>query len=267
MKACFLQLGRAGDVLNILPLAWRDYTTTGQRPLVMVNEAYSPLFDGCGYVDCLPVTNKFEDIAGAWPKAEAAAKEHGAKLVCTQIYGENLATAETCSSFMRESWAQVPNSPAWGTLPLIFDKRDRVRERAVSRNLLQNATGKPYIVLCLSGTSSPFPGNRELKLFLRRKLEKDFDLVDVSAFIAPRFYDLLGVMEGAHCIVSVDTGLLHLAHACPKVPVVAFITRQPSPWHGSPWRPSHVARFFYDEMPERFGDVAEAVRFSNAKTI
>jgi hypothetical protein len=262
MKRVLLQLGRAGDILNVLPLCWHSYTATAQRSLVMVSQPYASLFDGVGYADVLPVPNKFEDIIGAYPKAEAAAKEHGARLVCTQIYGEGLATAETCSSFMRESWAQVPNSPAWGSLPLIFDKRDRNRERAVSRNLLQNATGKPYIVLCLSGTSSPFRGNRELKLFLRQKLEKDFDFVDVSAFIAPRFYDLLGVMEGAHCIVSVDTGLLHLAHACPKVPVVAFITRQPSPWHGSPWRPQHVARFFYDEAPECSPAIAHAIRFA-----
>lgn len=262
MKRIYFQAGRCGDILNILPLCWHDYTTTHERPLVMVSEPYAPLLDGIGYADVLTVPNKFEDVAGAWPKAEAAAKEHNARLVCTQIYGETLATAETCSSFARESWAQVPNSPPWGTLPLIFDKRNRQRERAVRTNLLQNATGKPYIVLCLSGTSSPFGGNRELKLFLRRKLEKDFDFVDVSAFIAPRFYDLLGVMEGAHCIVTVDTGLLHLAHACPKVPVVAFITRQPSPWHGSPWRPQHVARFFYDEVPECSQAVAVAVRFA-----
>lgn len=258
-----LQLGRIGDVLNVCPLLWRDYTANnGVRSMIMVSEKFASVLEGISYAEVLTVDNKFEDIVGAYPKAEAAAKEHGARLVCTQIYGENLATAETCSSFMRESWAQVPDAPAWGTLPLIFDRRDAKKEAAVARNLRQNSTGKPYVVVCLSGTSSPFGGNRELMLFLRRKLGQEFDFVDVSAFIAPRFFDLLGVLEGAHCIVSVDTGLLHLAHACPKVPVVAFITRQPSPWHGSPWRPQHVARFFYDEMPERFRDVAEAVRFS-----
>jgi hypothetical protein len=260
MKTLYLMLGRAGDILNILPLCWRDYTASGERSLVMVNEKFAPLMDGVGYADAIPVTEKFEDILGVWPKAEAAAKDHRARLVCTQIYGDNLATAETCSSFMRESWAQVPGAPAWGTLPLIFDKRDRKREAAVTRNLLQNTAGKPYVVCCTSGTSSPFGGNRELMLALRKALGKEFAFVDVSAFIAHRFFDLLGVMECAHCILSVDSGLLHLAHACPKVPVVAFITRTPSPWHGSPWRPSHVARFFYDEMPERTGDVIEAVK-------
>jgi hypothetical protein len=259
MKTVYLQGGRCGDILNVIPLCWRDHEA-GFRSLVMVNEAYAPIFDGIGYADVIPFAEKFEDVIGVWPKAEAAAKEHGARLVCTQIYGDKMATAETCSSFMRESWAQVPGAPAWGTLPLIFDKRDRKREAVVGRILLQNSTGKPYVVCCTSGTSSPFPGNRELMRELRRKLGKEFDFVDVSAFIAHRFYDLLGVMEGAHCILSVDSGLLHLAHACPKVPVVAFITRTPSPWHGSPWRPSHVARLYYDEMPERTGDVIEAVK-------
>lgn len=262
MKTVYLQLGRGGDVLNILPLCWRDYTTTGERSLVMVSEPYASLFDGIGYAQCLPVSNKFEDISGAWPLAEKAAQEHGARLVCSQIYGDGIATAETCSSFMRESWAQVPNAPAWGSLPLIFDRRDKAREQAVTRMLRRNGTGKPYVVLALDGKSSPFGHSRELVRHLTRALGKDFDLVNVSGFLAPRMFDLLGLLEGAHCLVTVDTGILHLAHAVPSLPVVAFITREPSLWHGSPWRPSHVARFFYDEMPECIGAVEEAVKNS-----
>jgi hypothetical protein len=263
VKTALLQLGRGGDVLNCVPLLWRDHQQTGERSTVIVSEPYASLFDGISYAECVTVPNKFSDIAGAWPKAEEIAKERGARLICTQIYGDTLICAEECSSFMRESWARVPNSPPWGSLPLVFDRRDAKREAMVRGNLLQNARpGKPYIVICLSGTSSPFAHNRTLANLLRRELRADFDVVDVSAFIAPRFFDLLGVMEGAHCIVTIDTGLLHLAHACPQVPVVALITREPSAWHGSPWRPSHVARFYYDEMPEGFGDVVRAVRLS-----
>ncbi len=260
MSTVYLQLGRGGDVLNILPLCWRDYTATGKRPAVVVSQPYASIFDGTGYVDCIPVSNRFEDVLGAWPLAEKAAKERNARLVCTQIYGEGLATAETCSSFMRESWAQCPGAPAWGSLPLIFDRRNKAREQWVRKILLQNSTGKPYVVLALDGKSSPFGHSRDLVRMLTRTLGRDFDFVNVSAFLAPRFFDVLGVLEGAHCLVAVDSGILHLAHAVPTLPVVAFITREPTKWHGSPWRPQHVARFYYDEMPDRMRDVAEAVR-------
>lgn len=199
----YLQLGRLGDVLNILPLCWRDYCETGERPLVMVSEPYASLFDGIGYAECVAVPNKFEDVTGAWPIAEKVAAERGARLVCPQIYGDNLATAETCSSFMRESWAQVPNAPAWGTLPLMFDRRDKAREKVVADLLRRNGRGKPYVVLALDGKSSPFVHSRELRRHLARTIGKDFDVVDISAFVAHRIYDLLALLEGAHCLVSV----------------------------------------------------------------
>lgn len=260
MKTCYLQLGRAGDLLNILPLCWRDHQANGERSAIVVSEPYASILEGVSYAEVVTVPNRFEDVQGACGAAEKAAQERNARLVCTQIYGATLISAENCSSFMRESWAQVPDAPAWGSLPLVFDRRDAKREASVKRILLQNSTGKPYVVLGLDGTSSPFGQGQELKRHLRRELGKEFDFVDVSAFIAHRFYDLLGVMEGAHCIVTIDSGLLHLAHACPQVPVIALITRQPTAWHGSPWRPQQVARFYYDEFPDRIPDVLEAVK-------
>ncbi len=262
-KRCFLILGRAGDVLNILPLCRRDFGETGERPLLVVAEAFASLLEGVNYVECFPFAGKFEDVAGAYRFAENIAAKRGAQVVCAQIYGERLACAETCSSFMRESWAQVPGAPAWGTLPLEFDNRDHDREAAVKAQLLARSGGKPYVLIALNGTSSPFAPAGELARYLRGKLGGDFDFVDISGFIAPRFFDLLATFAGAHCLVTIDAGPLHLAHATPNLPVVAFITREPSLWHGSAWRPAHVGRFFYDEAPGCFAAVAHAV--ANAK--
>ncbi len=44
-----------------------------------------------------------------------------------------------------------------------------------------------------------------------------------------------------------------------SLPVVAFVTREPSAWHGSPWRPQHVARAYYDEAPQCFPSVTKAL--------
>lgn len=255
-RRLYLQLGRAGDILNVLPLCLRDWNETGEKPWLMVAADFANLLDGVTYVERVLWNGAFEDVAGAFAKAEELAGALDMALVCTQIYGNQFATAETCSSFTRQSWAQVPGSPPWGSLPLEFDRRDIPRERGVMNNLLQRGTGKPYIVLALSGTSSPFPHGPDLNRYLRNKLGKEFDFVDVSGFVAPRFYDLLTLLEHAHALVTVDSGLLHLAHAVPSLPVVALITREPSLWHGSAWRPQHVARFFYDEAPECFQRLA-----------
>lgn len=258
-------LGRAGDILNALPLMKRDFGATGERPLLMVQESFASLLEGVNYVETFPWCGRFEDVAGAYREAERIASLRGAQVVCPQIYGEGLACAESCSSFMRESWAQVPGAPAWGTLPLVFDNRDHDREAAVKAQLLARSGGKPYVLLALNGTSSPFAPAHELTRFLRHELGGEFDFIDVSAFMAPRFFDLLGVFAGAHALVTIDAGPLHLAHATPDLPVIAFITREPSLWHGSPWRPAHVGRFFYDEAPGCFPAVAGAVLHARAR--
>src|SRR5258707_5981078 len=56
----------------------------------------------------------------------------------------------------------MQDSPAWGTLPLVFDRRDVTREAAVKEQLLARSGGKPYVLLALSGTSSPFAPAHEL---------------------------------------------------------------------------------------------------------
>jgi hypothetical protein len=77
---------------------------------------------------------------------------------------------------------------------------------------------------------------------------------------AERFYDLIGLMEKAVCLVTVDSGPLHLAQAVPTLPVIALITDQISRWHGSPARPNHVLRIRYSEFEARKGEIVPMIR-------
>jgi hypothetical protein len=257
----YVQLGRAGDILNILPLCRRDYLTSGVKPQLMVCREYLSMLEGCSYVEGIGWNGLFEDVARASMIAGIEAHNSGREMVCTQIYGHNFASAQVCWSFMRESWACVPDAPPWGSLPLVFDQRDLDREESVKTQLLRQCKfpGRPYIVLAIEGTSSPFPHGQELKKELRSNADAiGTNIVDVSGFLAPHFFDLLGLLEGAEGLVTIDSGLLHLAHAVPTLPVVALITREPDLWHGSPWRPQQAYRFFYDQFPEILPDVVEA---------
>lgn len=249
----YLQLGRAGDILNILPLLREDFVRNqGIKPHLMVGSRYVAILDGCSYL--IPhayAGTGFEDVNGAFNEAAAIAKANDLDLVPTQIYGSNIGTAQLSTSFMRDSWRKAPGAPPWGSLPLIFDRRDPTREQGVI-NQLRRKAALPYIVTSLSGESSPFPMAAEFLRYLRAQTQGEFEIIDVSGFTAPRFYDLLQLLEEAHALITIDSGVLHLAAAVPKLPVIAFITREPSEWHGSPWRPQHVRRFFYDEAPECF---------------
>lgn len=254
----FLQLGRAGDILNVFPLLKRDADQFGEPCPIMITAPYLRLFEGVSYAEPVVFEGDFEDVAKASIEAGKLAGALGRDLVCTQIYGRKFWVPLTCWSFMRQSWAQCPDAPAWGSLPLEFDRRDPQREEDIFQQLRRGKDG-PYAICALSGTSSPFEHSLAVLEGIRGA---GIDVVDVSGFLCDRFQDILGLLERATVIVAVDSGVLHLAHAVPSVPVVALITRDPSKWHGSAWRPQHKARFFYDEMPEKLGELIQAVRFS-----
>lgn len=249
-RRMFFQLGRAGDILNILPLLKREFDETGERPLVYTRRRFERIFEGVSYAETIVTDGPFEDIIPALVKAEKLADELGVELVCTQIYGKDYVGSSRCSSFLNESWNRLPGSPPWGTLPLVFDRRDPSREVAIVEHLRREPE-KKYVVAALSGNSSPFEQGPALRRALAGWAKQlCFEVIDVSGFVADRFFDLIGLLEGAACIISVDTGVLHLA-AATKTPVVAIITREPSMWHGTSWRPEHAVRVFYDEIGDR----------------
>lgn len=243
-RTLFLQLGRAGDIFNSLPLAEQHFRATGEKPLYMAAKAFVPLLDGVSYVQPVPYDGPFEEFILAMFEAR--------KLTTTirvgQIYGKGLHNRETCTSFARESWASANATVPWGSLPLTIDLRDADREEDLRRRCNLDPS-KKLVLLALDGISSPFQHGRLVREHLERELPGEFQVLDMTPVKVHRLYDLLGLYERAHCLVTVDTGTLHLAHATPDLPVVSLINPYPSEWHASPWRPAHVARLFYGEVP------------------
>ena len=251
-RKLFLQLGRVGDILNVLPLAWKHWQDTGQKPLFMVAAEFAHVLEAVTYVEPVIFNGLFEDIM----KAAYEARGITTDIAFCQIYGRGLINPQKCTSFARESWAQGGAKFPWGTLPLVLDNRNAEREDALCKAVLGDSDRRPVVLLALEGKSSPFPFRVLLAQKLPRILEAEgFRVIDISKLRAERFTDLLGLFEKAHCLVAIDTGHQHLAAAC-NVPVVSLVTRDPARWHGSPWRPEHVARYYYDEFPEAVWSVA-----------
>lgn len=243
-RKIFIQLGRAGDILNVLPLAALEYRKTGCKPWFMVAADYASLLDGVSYVERVVFEGPFEDVIFALLQARRMTDN----ICLTQIYGRGIVNGQLCFSFARESWWAAGARVPWGSLPLTIDRRSRDREALLRVDVLGSNVGKKIILVATGGTSSPFPYGPMILAKLRASAPPDTAVIDLGPVKAPRFFDLLGLFDRAAVLVTVDTGHLHLAHAS-AVPVVALVTRDPSPWHGSPWRPNHVARFFYDEFP------------------
>ncbi len=255
----FVQLGRYGDILNILPLVKKYRDDSGQQPALMVAQDYAGLLDGVSYCDRLVYEGEFTSLS----KALFKARLHSSDVVSSQIYGDICADPPKSDSFAIDSWLKAGANVPCGTLPLIIDKRDSTAERL----LLEKYTTKdtPFVLVALDGISSPFPFNKMAWTFIEHSLGRDFDLIDLCKIRAERFHDLLGLIDRAHCVITIDTGILHLC-AASETPVISLITRSPSPWHGSPWRPNHVGRFYYDEFPQAFPELVERARHAHEAT-
>lgn len=248
----FVELGRAGDILNVFPLAKREFDRTGIRPRIMIAAPFADLLEGISYATPLVWPGVFDDIG---PAAWTAKQQPGEVVIC-QIYGHNWVIPRRCTSFLRESWALARADVPWGSLPLVFDRRNARRERAVVRDLI-GASRKKIVLVSARGFSAPFPGaDICVPALLEVQLGPKFKVVDLSHFRAPRMFDLLGVYDRAHCLLSIDTGTKHLAPAS-DVPVISLVDSER--WPASAWRPREVARFLYREFPARALDIVQAV--------
>lgn len=249
MNTAFITLGRNGDMLNTLPLLYYTYQL-GARPTIITTTPYLSLVDGVSYADAVPYAGYYGDTQGA----KAFARRLGFNnVILAQCYGE--AFTKERDSFASEAWRLAGFDSLWGKLPLVFDRRDPERERALLERVKSD---KPIVLTCFESISSPFP-HSAVVLDALRPFRDRFEFVDVSSLRAVRFYDLLALYEKAVGLVTVDTGPLHLAQATPHLPVVALVQDKPSSWFGSPPRSNHVLRVPYAEVGRRAGEIAQIV--------
>lgn len=259
MDKLYLQLGKLGDLLNILPLAYAD-AQGGKSVGVMTCPEYIRLLDGCSYVTPVRFEGQHWEIA----KAHAEAMKLAPAVFCGQVNGPKadvMALTYTpagqkqaiTDAHNREQWKLAGMLPHWGNIPLVFDRRGGEREKA----LLPKGK-KPFILVSADSASSPFPYKALLLEMLRLRYPK-LNLLDLAAIRAHRFYDLLGLFEAAQCLVTVDTAHLHLAYAVPHLPVMALVQDQPLYWYGSAWRPAHRFHCRYHDFPARALELFTAI--------
>ena len=265
MDKLYLQLGKIGDILNIAPLAYAD-SQKGLKVGVMACAEFADVLDGVSYVEKVVFPGKQWEIE----KALTEAKKLCPTVVCTQTNGpvEQVLKctyepagqkSAVTDSFNREAWKLSGRLIEWGTIPLVFDERDLEREKLLMpKGWFGKGKKKRIMLVSADSKSSPFP-YKDLLLELLHLKYPTFNIIDLSLIKAERFYDLLGLYEAAHCLVSVDTAHLHLAYAVPKLPVMALVQDRPLYWHGSAWRPQHHFHCRYHDFPTRALEMFTAI--------
>lgn len=239
-KTCVVMLGRYGDIVNVLPVC-RHLAETEGVPGLVVSEQFKDLLDGVSYVDPIIFKGQFTDLK----EGIALAKSRYDKVLVGQVNSRNVGVNTECVSFNQESWRQMGYLPDFGKLPLMFDKRDYDREKALVQRY--KLTDKPLLLTCMTGKSSPFEDAQRLTAHLQAKWGERFEIVEIGQIKAERIYDLLGLMDEAACLISIDTAALHLSMAS-HVPLIALLAEKPTLWHGSTPKPGTLLARRYSEV-------------------
>ena len=251
-KVAIVQLGRFGDIINMLPVC-KLIAERHANPTLVVSRQFASVLDGVSYVDPCVIELDNSELT----KAVAWAKTKFNVVVRSQIWGNDHQQPRLCRSFGEESWRELGFLGEFDNalLRVEFDRRDLAREQALCNRVIKG--DKPVILVnTTESKSSPFEKGGEFLYAIKAKFGDDFEIVNLAGVKATRIYDLLGLMDKAVLLVSIDTALIHLASAS-GIPVVALVNNG---WLGSVPRCNLKARITYAEAIADEGLVFDAIR-------
>lgn len=254
-RTAIIQLGRYGDIINILPLCKIIQEQDGENPTLLVNPDYLSLLEGVSYVNGIA----FSPAPGTTDEQMVKSLESRfQRVLSTNVGGHGLAYERQCESFTKEAWHRAGMLAWWPLADMqdLFDNRDKDREAKLISAWIDPE--RPTILVQLSGTSSPYPFACRLWDELNIRYEDRIRFVNLASFRAHRFFDLLGLMEKADGLITIDTGTLHLS-CCSSVRTIALVTDKPTLWHGAI---PHVPRMFsmrYAESISRMEEIHDCI--------
>lgn len=242
-KICVVELGRFGDLINILPylqMIHEEYET----PAVCVSQEFMTIFEGVSYVRPWPLAVKNEELG----QAISISKEEFLIVINAQIWGKSWSQRRTCRSYNEESWANcgVLNRFEDKNLKPIFDRRDAAREAELISSAVGKSNTKPIILVNSSAAiSSPCPACNVILDEVKKLWGEENLVIDLAQVKAHRIYDLLGLFEISACLICIDSAFLHLAQAT-EIGIIAVTNDKP--WAGTIVRRNLVAQTDYEKL-------------------
>lgn len=269
----FVLGGRFGDHIQMIPCLMEIWKRTGRKPVMVCSSEYASVYDGISYVKCHPVSAPWwqgiplmyqvaNELYGGgrilqwWnadPKLTGWVDNPGG--IVLQCHGHNFAGVDVkdypdygTSMALRAGFER----DEWISLPLVFDRRDYEREKHLVS--LYRRGPKPMLLVNFAGHSSPFGPTPEFMRMLQKHRDF-FDIVDLGKIKATRIYDLLGFMDRAVGMITIDTSTAHLAPAS-RLPYVALTVNG---WCSSVPKGHCVLHVKYNEALKRLSEVERTV--------
>ncbi len=268
----FIQLGRTGDLILLLPAFLEIFKRTGYKSNVVVSDEYAGVLDGVSYVkphslrlhwwQGIPVAKVYAQTlwGGAavvqwWNECPIPPEYRGSFTL--QCHGHNHGVnIELWPDFMTSMYARAGfTREEMLRLPLFFDRRNPTREAELVVRLYPVPLRKrPLLLTNFTGISSPFGFLPELWPTIQR-FARDFHIVDLGNVKATRIFDLLGIYDMAAGLLTCDTATAHLAHGS-KVPTIWFTV---DGWCGSQPRGNVALHVPYNSTPRRLTEIAQVL--------
>lgn len=244
-----VQLGKFGDIINILPFAYMKSKQQGEPVNWLIGKQWASILDGVSYVN--PVI---------WPDSDdtlhrALATLEGKKQWVTQAWLNPDPFRET-DSFSKEQWRYAGALNERGKWPLVFDRRDTKRELNLVNALeftKKSEHNRPVILLATTSVSTSYRHAKRLA----EELEKlDATVIVLDELWVTHIFDFIALYDAADLLITVDTCHLHLARAS-QCPVIALVN---DGWKGAVPPPQTIAAWRYSELGDDLSPVVTAAR-------
>lgn len=247
LETVIIQLGRVGDLLNVLPVAKAMFDKTGRRTRIVTHTDNMPILARAPYVEAIEWKGKPDDALGASRMVQALPFDPpGIKIVCGMFFGNMIQPGRHYSNFLIEQWGILGYANEWGKLPLVLQRDEEFQF---------NIPKSDYVVVSLESYSSPCPVKDQLKALILSACD-GVKVVDASRIKLDNFVDMLGLLEHAKALITVDSALIHLNRAT-ETPAILFGKGIEKRWHLS-HNVENVHRVFtYEDFTH--GNVMEAI--------
>lgn len=256
-QSVFIGLGKYGDIILMLPAFKAVCDRTGNKPKVIICKQYASLLEGVSYVDPVVVDLDYQDVHKAiafakqrfgdsinpcwWHDKDLPEKIEGG--IVLRVHGKEWSVDHSkYPHFMGSMYVRSGFSlNEMMVLPLVFDRRDKEREKKLL-NTFTSTDKRPLLLLSFSGETSPLATVPEIMQHIN-PFRNRYNILRLDNLRCHRIYDLLGLMDAAVGMITIDTATLHLAHAS-KTPYIAF-TRDG--WSGSVPRGNCISEIKYSQ--------------------
>lgn len=254
----FLLLGANGDILIALPALRWHAEQLGQPVNLVVDVNYEGLLDGVSYVHPVVSPNRNYKAVGEGRRWAARMGYRNVRIL--QAGACDIVLPKEAHSYAEHIRARCDVPAEVWSQPLVIDQRNPQREAELVAGL--NLDDRPLVLFSGQGRSSPFS---DAPLLLEKALQwvPDAQVVDISLLRCTRLYDLLALYERACCLLTIDTATLHLAAACPELPVVALLSDRYGQWSASVVTPAVnlSASVKYSEWAVRESELSSSIQF------